>query len=173
MTPNGIEKDGIMCTSQDDAVYLGIRCQQMGDVATDKKVGTFARNLPVLYQRDPHRTSLARNMNVGIELGYFHLIGMTAYSARGGHNAHMARLRYPTYAFCRRTDDTQDPVEGIYLGKVVLLNRPQCLGTGRITPQDDQTAPHPKQMTHGLKGESIHYLERARTVRGTRIIAQI
>ena len=85
----------------------------------------------------------------------------------------MATLGQRTYHLGGRTDDAQHAAVRVQFRDVSLLNRAQRLSRSRIATQDDQMATHGKKLQHSLAGKLIHYLEGARTVWRTGIVAQI
>ena len=55
----------------------------------------------------------------------------------------------------------------------MLLDGSQCLGRCGIAPQDDEMTPHFEKFDYRLPREFVHHIERTRSIRRTRVVAQI
>lgn len=162
-----------MCAAKDDRVDLRVAYHEVLDTFLYKIVGTRTVVLIVLHKRHPHRTRLARDGDVGKEFLNLEHIALTPDGSLGGHNAHMAALRDTAYALGRRPYDAQHAAVGVEPGQVVLLNRAQSLCRRRVAGKDYEMATHAEKLYHSLARELINHVERARSVRRTRIIAKI
>ena len=78
-----------------------------------------------------------------------------------------------TYHFGSRADDTQYTTVGGCCGQVILLNGAKGFGRSGVATENDEGTAHLEEFLDGLECELIHYVKRARTIGGTRIIAEI
>ena len=71
------------------------------------------------------------------------------------------------------TNNAQDPTVGVELGQIVLLDGTKGFGRGGVAAQNDQLAAHGEEFLDGLARELIDDIERAWTVGGPCIVAQV
>ena len=162
-----------MCASKNDSVYLGIVTKQVANALLNKIVGTGRVELVVLDQRHPHRTRLACNLYVWVQLGYFKSVGVALDGTRCGNNAYMARQCYVAYAFCSGTYDAQHTTLRVDARQIVLLNAAQRLCRGCVATKNDELATHVEQFAYCLQRELVDDLETACSIGSTRIVAQV
>ena len=70
-----VHEQGIVRTTEDDGVHLRVQGKQFVYFLFDKIVGTGHVRLVVFNQRYPHRACNARYLDVGMQFGYFQIIG--------------------------------------------------------------------------------------------------
>ena len=163
-----------MGAAQNDGVYLWIDAQKVVDVFLYEIVGSGGVGFMVLDQRHPHRTGLACDLDVGVELGNLQFVGAAGYGALGGHDTYVAGAGERTHTFGCGADDTEHAAGGVvHVGQVVLLYAAQGFGAGCVTPEDYEGAAHRKEFANGLKCEFINYLEGARAVWRPRVVSEI
>ena len=85
----------------------------------------------------------------------------------------MAAAREATDILCRGTDDAEHASLRIERRQIALLYGAQSLGRSGVTTENHKMASHGEKLQHGLTGELIDHLERARTVRRAGVVAKI
>ena len=93
--------------------------------------------------------------------------------AFGGKHTDVSSVGHLAHHFGGRTDDSEHSAVGSILGQVLLLNGTQGFGRSRVAAENDEGTAHLKEFLDGLECEIIYYVKRARTIGGTRIIAEI
>ena len=163
----------IVRTCQHHCIDVLTPAYQRVDILFDEIVGTRRVCLTIFDQWHPHRAWLTIDGNRLVELCDLKFVATTVDSAGRTHNADMATLTHADNLFDRRAYDAKHATRWVDRREVVLLNSAQRFGRGRVASQYDQLTALRKKITHGLERKLIDHIEGARTVGGSRIVAEI
>ena len=153
-----VDEQGVVSASQNDRVDVGALVHELIDVFLDEVVGTVAIALAVLDQWHPHGACMAVYLEIWVHPLNFNVIAAAGNRARGAEHADVARVGQFPHLFHGWPDDAQHTSFGRQCGQVLLLDRAQGLGRGRITCQDYQVASLCEQVLDSLQGEFIDQL---------------
>ena len=167
------KQQGIVCAAEDDAVDERVTAEQALYALADEVVRSWTVVFVVLYQRHPHGAGFSCHLNVGAELGNLQLVGMAAYGAWRGHDAHMTRSGYVADDLDGGTYHAQHASLRVEKGQVPLLDATQRLGRCGVAGQDDEVAALLEQIPHSLERELIDEVEGACAVGSAGVVAKV
>lgn len=128
VTVDLVQQYGIVSTTQDDGVYQRIGIKHLFYLTADEVVRTRTIRFIIFNQWDPHGTGDTCDMNIRIQLGYFHIISTGTNRAGSCEYPHVPSTSYVTDTFSRRTNDAKDTIIPSQHRQIPLLDGAQSLG---------------------------------------------
>jgi len=173
MLHDAAHEQGVVGAAEDDGVDVGVEAHELVDALLDEVVGSGRVGLVGFDDGSPQRTGYAGELDVGEQFFDFELVAAALHGAFGGQQSDVSRRGDAADDLGRGSDDAEHASAGIDGRNVALLNGAQGFGRRGVAAEDDEAATHGEQLEHGLAGELIDHLERARAVGRTSIIAQV
>ena len=125
---NAVHQQWIMCTSQDNRIYVSIFTHQLVNALLDEIISTRTISLIGFYDSRPKRTSNTANLDFRPEFGNLQVIALTFDSTFRSQQTDMVTLGDIAYNLSSRTDNTQHTAAWIQLRDISLLDRTKRLG---------------------------------------------